>query len=87
MVEWVAMSALVVVLLLIAAHYLRKSLRILRQTTPAFEMLPDERLYLRQQAWRRLSLLRSKVRAPLCWSASMRLATLSTPAAGAGSAI
>jgi hypothetical protein len=53
-VEWVAMAALVVLLLLIAAHYLRKSLRVLRQTTPAYEMLPDERVYLRRQAWRRV---------------------------------
>jgi hypothetical protein len=53
-IELVAMFALVAVLLLIAAHYLRKSIRTLRQTTPAFEMLPDDRAYLRRQAWRRI---------------------------------
>src|SRR5262245_8451399 len=48
------MAALVGMLLLIAAHYLRKSVRTLRQTNPQFEMLPDEREYLRRQEWRRV---------------------------------
>jgi hypothetical protein len=48
------MGSLVGALLFVAAFYLRKAVRTLRLTTPAFEMLPDERRYLRRQAWRRI---------------------------------
>jgi hypothetical protein len=49
-----AMIALVATLLLVAGYYARVQIRTLRRTTPAFEMLPDERRFLRRQAWRRL---------------------------------
>jgi len=45
---------LVAVLLLVAGYYTRIQIRTLRRTTPEFEMLPDERRFLRSQAWRRL---------------------------------
>ncbi len=48
------MLVLSVVLIAVGAYYLRKAIRNLRQTTPEFEMLPDERDYLRRQAWRRI---------------------------------
>ena len=52
--EWFAMSVLALILVLVGAYYLRKSILILRRTSPAFEMLPDDRSYLRRQAWRRI---------------------------------
>jgi hypothetical protein len=52
--EWIAMSVLVVVLVAVGAYYLRKAIRVLGRTTPAFELLPEDRTYLRQQAWRRI---------------------------------
>lgn len=52
--EWIAMSLLAALLLLVAGYYARKAIVTLRSTTPAFEMLPDERRFLRRQAWRRL---------------------------------
>jgi hypothetical protein len=53
-VEWLVISAIAAVLLLIAAYFLRRAVGVLRRTTPAFEMLPDERRYLRRQAWCRI---------------------------------
>lgn len=53
MFEWAALAVLAVVLLSVATYYLRQSIRTLQRTTPAFEMLPDERRFLRRQAWRR----------------------------------
>jgi hypothetical protein len=52
--ELVAMSLLAALLLAVAVYYLRKAIRTLQRTTAAFEMLPDERVFLRRQAWRRL---------------------------------
>ncbi|HLW63897.1 MAG TPA: hypothetical protein VKS79_01175 [Gemmataceae bacterium] len=49
-----ALAGLVGLLLLLAGYYTWKSVRILRRTTPQFEMLPPERHFLRKQAWRRL---------------------------------
>lgn len=46
---------LVAILLLVAGYYARISIRTLRLTTPQYEMLPDERRFLRRQAWRRLA--------------------------------
>ena len=51
-IHW--MLAIVGLLLLVAGFYARIQIRTLRRTTPAFEMLPDERRFLRRQAWRRL---------------------------------
>jgi hypothetical protein len=48
------MSGLVAVLLLLAGYYAQKQVRTLRKTTPYHEMLPDDRAFLRRQAWRRL---------------------------------
>jgi len=47
-------SLLAILLVVVAWHYSRKSVRTLQTTTAAFEMLPNERRYLRRQAWRRL---------------------------------
>jgi hypothetical protein len=52
--EWVAMSLLAGLLVLVGGYYLLTAIRTLRRTTPAYEMLPDERRFLRRQAWRRL---------------------------------
>ena len=49
-----AMLALVALLVLVAGYYTRIQIRTLRRTTPQYEMLPDERRFLRRQAWRRL---------------------------------
>jgi hypothetical protein len=49
-----ALAGLVGLLLLLAGYYGWKSVRILRRTTPQYEMLPHERQFLRKQAWRRL---------------------------------
>jgi hypothetical protein len=49
-----ALAGLVGLLLLLAAYYGWKSVRMLRRTTPQFEMLPHERQFYRRQAWRRL---------------------------------
>jgi len=46
--------ALVAVLLLLAAVYAVKQIRTLQRTTAYHEMLPDDRAFLRRQAWRRL---------------------------------
>src|SRR5262245_55950013 len=46
--------ALVAVLLFVAGYYTRANIRALWRTTPQYEMLPDERRFLRGQAWRRL---------------------------------
>src|SRR5262249_31033789 len=46
---------LVAVLLLVAGIYARIQIRTLRRTTPQYEMLPDERRFLRGQAWRTLA--------------------------------
>lgn len=48
-------GALAILLALIAWYYIRRSVRTLQTTTPAFEMLPNERRFLRRQAWRRLA--------------------------------
>ena len=52
--ELVVMSLAAALVLVVAAYYLRWAVRTLRRTTGAFEMLPDERQFLRRQAWRRL---------------------------------
>lgn len=52
--EWIAMSVLAGLLVLVGGYYLVTGIRTLRRTTPAFEMLPDERRFLRRQAWRRI---------------------------------
>jgi hypothetical protein len=52
--EWIAMSVLVVILVAVGVYYLRKSVRELARTTPEFEMLPEDRTYVRRQAWRRI---------------------------------
>jgi hypothetical protein len=52
--EWIATSALAGLLVLVGGYYLFTGIRTLRRTTPAFEMLPDERRFLRRQAWRRI---------------------------------
>jgi hypothetical protein len=52
--EWIAMSVLAGLILLVGGYYLYSGIRTLRRTTPAFEMLPDERRFLRRQAWRRI---------------------------------
>ena len=49
-----AMLALVALLVIVAGYYTRIQIRTLRRTTPQYEMLPDERRFLRRQAWRRL---------------------------------
>jgi len=51
---YVAVGALVGVLLLLAGYYGWKSIRTLHRTGPQYEMLPDDRRFLRKQAWRRL---------------------------------
>ena len=48
------MSGLVTVLLLLAGYYALIQVRTLRRTTAYHEMLPDDRSFLRRQAWRRL---------------------------------
>src|SRR5262245_11848342 len=48
------MSLLAGLLVLVGGYYLFTAIRTLQRTTPAFEMLPDERRFLRRQAWRRL---------------------------------
>ena len=53
--EWVAMSLVAALMLLVGGYYLYTSLRTLRRTTPQFEMLPDERRFLRRQARRRMA--------------------------------
>lgn len=52
--EWVAMSLLAGLLVLVGGYYLLTAIRTLQRTTPAYEMLPDERRFLRRQSWRRL---------------------------------
>jgi hypothetical protein len=52
--EIAVMSGLVVVLLLLAGYYALKQIRTLQRTTEYHEMLPDDRSFLRRQAWRRL---------------------------------
>ncbi len=52
--EWIAMWVLVAILVMVGAYYLRKAIRVLGRTTPEFEMLPDDRSYMRRQAWRRM---------------------------------
>lgn len=52
--EWIAMSVLAGLILMVGGYYLYSGIRTLRRTTPAFEMLPDERRFLRRQAWRRI---------------------------------
>jgi len=52
-INW--MLAIVALLLVVAGFYARIQIRTLLRTTPAFEMLPDERRFLRSQAWRRLA--------------------------------
>lgn len=54
MVQVILGTGLAILLALIAWYYLRRSVHALRTTTPAFEMLPNERRFLRRQAWRRL---------------------------------
>ncbi len=48
------MSLLAGLMVLVGGYYLFTASRTLRRTTPAFEMLPDERRFLRRQAWRRI---------------------------------
>jgi hypothetical protein len=50
-----ALIGLVAVLVLVAGVYTRKQIRTLYRTTPEYEMLPDERRFMRSQAWRRLA--------------------------------
>lgn len=45
---------LAVLLVVVAWFYIRRSIRTLQTTTPAFEMLPNDRRFLRRQSWRRL---------------------------------
>ena len=52
--ELVAMSVLAVLIVLVGGYYLFTAIRTLRRTSPRFEMLPDERQFLRRQACRRL---------------------------------
>jgi hypothetical protein len=54
MAEQITMVCLVTALVGIAAYYCRKSWLTLKATQEECEMLPEERLYLRRQAWRRL---------------------------------
>jgi hypothetical protein len=53
-IETLVLIGLVAILLFVAGIYTRKQIRTLRRTTPEYEMLPDERRFLRSQAWRRL---------------------------------
>lgn len=54
MAERITMLVLVAVLVGVAWYYCRKAWRTLQATSPAFEMMPEERRFLRRQAWRRL---------------------------------
>jgi hypothetical protein len=50
----VVLAVLVALQLALAGYYGWKSVRTLRRTGPLFEMMPDERQFLRRQGWRRL---------------------------------
>jgi hypothetical protein len=49
-----SLGILTAALVILAGYYAWKCLRTLYRTGPQFEMLPDDRRFLRQQAWRRL---------------------------------
>jgi len=52
--EAAVICSLVTILLLLAGYYIYTQILTLRLTTAYHEMLPDDRQFLRRQAWRRL---------------------------------
>jgi hypothetical protein len=54
MAERITMAVLVTALVGIAVHYCRKACSTLRATWTEIAMLPEERMFLRRQSWRRL---------------------------------
>ncbi len=54
MTERITMAVLVAALVGVSWYYCRKAWRTLQATGPTCEMIPEERRFLRRQAWRRL---------------------------------